>query len=264
MQQKDQFLTIAEAAQLLKVSKTSLRRWSNNGQLRCYRVGHRGERRFRHDELLEFVYGSDGWQGGSPVPEQDTGEPETPLKIRPPCHVCTMFKDEDDQWCQIRPYLVPHLIQGTKTVYVYHGERLRILERLRKEEGIDGQYLIAKGRLELLSFTETYLAGGTFDGNRLFNSWKETIDRHGAAGTKKLLLTGEMAWRANEFPGYEKLVEYESLFDELLRNYPWITVVCQYSLPNIPAPVVFDSLCLHRYVQLSDRVVPGLNFRTAK
>jgi excisionase family DNA binding protein len=39
-------LTIEEAARYLNVSKVSLRRWSNSGRLRCFRVGVRGERRF--------------------------------------------------------------------------------------------------------------------------------------------------------------------------------------------------------------------------
>ncbi|MGH8549382.1 MAG: MEDS domain-containing protein [Methylococcales bacterium] len=262
MQQKDQFLTIAEAAQLLKVSKTSLRRWSNDGRLRCYRVGHRGERRFRHDELLSFVYGAEESRDelSSPAKER-VGDPfSTRLEIRPPCHVCTMFKDDDDQWRQIRSYLLAHLVPGTRTVYVYHGERRRLLDRLR-EEGIDGQHLMEQGTLQMLSCFDTYLLGGFFDGARILDLCAETIKRNSAAGTGKLLVTGEMAWCASEPPGCEQLIEYESAYDELLRDYPRVTVVCQYSLATIAARIIYDNLCLHRYVQLPDRLAGGLNFR---
>src|SRR5205807_9236411 len=55
MTEKQRFLTIAEAAEFLHVSETSLRRWTNSGNLRCFRVGVRGERRFLVEDLLEFV-----------------------------------------------------------------------------------------------------------------------------------------------------------------------------------------------------------------
>ncbi len=264
MQQKDQFLTIAEAAELLKVSKTSLRRWSNDGRLRCYRVGHRGERRFRYSELLAFVYGNGEAADENPIPA--TGRFRDPfstsLGIRPPCHVCTMFKDDDDQWCQIRPYLLAHLVPGATTVYIYHGEPRKVLDRLRVE-GIDGQELIRRGRLEMFSCSDTYLQGGFFNGNRMIERFSETVDRHSAAGTQKLLLTGEMVWCASEPRGCEQLIEYESLYDELLRNYPWVTLVCQYPLATLPARIIYDNLCLHRHVQLPDRLVGGLNFQNA-
>jgi excisionase family DNA binding protein len=46
MSEKQRFLTIAEAAEFLHVSETSLRRWTNSGKLRSFRVGGRNERRF--------------------------------------------------------------------------------------------------------------------------------------------------------------------------------------------------------------------------
>src|SRR6266487_2431543 len=52
MLEKQRFLTIAEAAEFLHVSETSLRRWTNSGYLRCFRVGVRGERRFLVEDLL--------------------------------------------------------------------------------------------------------------------------------------------------------------------------------------------------------------------
>ena len=55
MPEKQRFLTITEAAEFLQVSETSLRRWTNNGTLRCFRVGGRNERRFLKEDLLAFM-----------------------------------------------------------------------------------------------------------------------------------------------------------------------------------------------------------------
>jgi len=50
-----ELLDIREAAAFLRVSATSLRRWTNAGQLPCLRIGGRHERRFRRADLLAFM-----------------------------------------------------------------------------------------------------------------------------------------------------------------------------------------------------------------
>src|SRR5712692_4730549 len=55
MSDQDELLDIKQAAQFLKVSETSLRRWTNAGRLACLRVGRKRERRFRRTDLLAFV-----------------------------------------------------------------------------------------------------------------------------------------------------------------------------------------------------------------
>src|SRR5712692_8770713 len=50
-----ELLDIREAAEFLRVSETSLRRWTNAGRLSCLRIGGRRERRFRRADLLAFI-----------------------------------------------------------------------------------------------------------------------------------------------------------------------------------------------------------------
>jgi excisionase family DNA binding protein len=47
-----QLLTLSEASKLLHVSQSTLRRWSNRGIVRTYRIGIRGDRRFRKDDIV--------------------------------------------------------------------------------------------------------------------------------------------------------------------------------------------------------------------
>ena len=48
-------LTISEVAQLLNVHINTVRRWSNQGTLKTYRVGSRGDRRFRQVDIDSFL-----------------------------------------------------------------------------------------------------------------------------------------------------------------------------------------------------------------
>ncbi len=51
----NRMLTITEAADLLGVSCTSLRRYANEGKIRAYRVGSGKHRRFRKRDVLEYL-----------------------------------------------------------------------------------------------------------------------------------------------------------------------------------------------------------------
>ncbi len=44
-------LTMREATRLLNVHSNTLRRWSDRGVIKSYRLGPRGERRFRREDI---------------------------------------------------------------------------------------------------------------------------------------------------------------------------------------------------------------------
>ena len=48
-------LTISEVANLLSVHINTVRRWSNQGILKSYRIGSRGDRRFRQEDVENFL-----------------------------------------------------------------------------------------------------------------------------------------------------------------------------------------------------------------
>jgi len=51
----DGMLTISEVAHLLNVHINTVRRWSNQGTLKSYRIGSRGDRRFRQEDIDSFL-----------------------------------------------------------------------------------------------------------------------------------------------------------------------------------------------------------------
>jgi excisionase family DNA binding protein len=48
-------LTLGEAARLLNVHDNTIRRWSNRGLIKFYRVGSRGDRRFKLSDIEQFL-----------------------------------------------------------------------------------------------------------------------------------------------------------------------------------------------------------------
>ena len=51
----DGMLTVSEVARLLHVHPNTLRRWSNNGRIRAYRITPRGDRRYKREEIDRFL-----------------------------------------------------------------------------------------------------------------------------------------------------------------------------------------------------------------
>jgi len=54
-QQMDDMLAVREVARLLHVHPNTLRRWSNNGRIKAYRITPRGDRRFKREDIARFL-----------------------------------------------------------------------------------------------------------------------------------------------------------------------------------------------------------------
>ena len=58
-------LMVNDVAHLLNVHVSTVRRWSNKGILKVYRIGPRGDRRFQEEDIADFLLqeGKEGqWQ----------------------------------------------------------------------------------------------------------------------------------------------------------------------------------------------------------
>ncbi|UCG54220.1 MAG: helix-turn-helix domain-containing protein [Dehalococcoidia bacterium] len=50
----DPMLTTSDVARILSVHINTVRRWSNQGVLKSYRIGSRGDRRYRKEDIDDF------------------------------------------------------------------------------------------------------------------------------------------------------------------------------------------------------------------
>lgn len=48
-------LTVREVAQLLHIHTNTVRRWSDRGLIRAYRINVRGDRRFKREDITRFL-----------------------------------------------------------------------------------------------------------------------------------------------------------------------------------------------------------------
>jgi len=53
--QMGSMLTVREVARLLHIHSNTVRRWSDQGVIRSYRIGPRGDRRFQTEDIAGFL-----------------------------------------------------------------------------------------------------------------------------------------------------------------------------------------------------------------
>jgi len=60
-------LTTSEVARILNVHINTVRRWSNQGTLASYRIGSRGDRRFKKSDIDDFFDRAKPNSGANPA-----------------------------------------------------------------------------------------------------------------------------------------------------------------------------------------------------
>jgi hypothetical protein len=110
--------------------------------------------------------------------------------------------------------------------------------------GIDVAGCEASGQLEVVTPAETYLAGGTFDPDKMLVAVEGVIAsaiEHGFPRTRSM---GNMDWALDGAPGSERLIEYESRVNEVLSRTLQLAI-CVYDTARLSGAMMLDILRSH-------------------
>jgi excisionase family DNA binding protein len=236
----NELLDIAQAAALLNVSETSLRRWTNSGQLPCLRVGRRRERRFRRGDLLAFLEGHAS--DISPTMDRAGSDrisnlSEGPVTLTFGSHLCGLYASDLGRITLAVPFLLAGLNEGSVCFLVGPPNTQRqILKYLKKQRpSIQGD--IDAGRLILSEYHP-----GTRGQNKYF---RRLLDKKIAGGAQSFRIIGDL-WGMRSRASEADLVEYEADYDQLIaRNYPVVTI-CIYDVRKFSGVEVLSTLKGHR------------------
>ncbi|MEP6507221.1 MAG: MEDS domain-containing protein, partial [Gemmatimonadales bacterium] len=224
MTDSDELLDISQAAQFLQVSETSLRRWTNSGNLPCLRVGLRRERRFRRGALLDFMEQQPGihtaatetsmasLRGHAVVGGVDTAHGT---------HVCGIYGSDRARVQLTVAFLSGGLRAGSKSFLVTKpGVRSALLKNLQ-EERPSLKSDIDAGRLTVANYAKSPDAQLAY--------FHDEFDRALTSGVRSLRVVGDMAGIASRMSP-DALADFESAYSELIvAKYPVVSL-CQYDV----------------------------------
>ena len=153
-------------------------------------------------------------------------------------HACAFVTSEEEEQAIIDPFFWEGLKRREKAVYIVNPDhRDRHEGRLRAGTA-------APELVDVTTWHEAHLKGGSFDQDRMMASLEELIHDHAATGQPPMRLVGQMGWVTSSPPGIEQLVAYEASVNEVL-NRGRTPTVCVYNVKKLSGALLMDLLRAH-------------------
>jgi hypothetical protein len=159
-------------------------------------------------------------------------------QLRNHFHACAFVGGPSEERSVIDPFLVEGLRRGEKGVYIVDPQH-RDEHEARLAASAPSPEL-----LEVTTWNEAHLKGGSFDQGRMMAALERMIEQHAATGRPPMRLVGQMGWVFSSPPGIEQLVEYEASVNEVLNRGKTPTV-CVYDVRRLTGSLVVDLLRAH-------------------
>jgi transcriptional repressor of dcmA and dcmR len=203
-----ELLDIREAADFLRVSETSLRRWTNAGRLPCLRIGGRRERRFRRDDLLAFI-GAAG--RAAPAPLRN--------------HFCELYTSDLGRVRGAAAFLSVGLQSGALCLLAAEKDVQRAVVARLEQDRPAARKDLSDGRLVVGEYRASAAAQLEY--------WRGRIRTALKTGISRVYVIGDLSAGALSLIPFVEILEYEAEYDRsIARAFPVITL-CQYDARKI-------------------------------
>jgi excisionase family DNA binding protein len=239
MSGSENLLDIKQAAAFLGVSETSLRRWTNSGQLACLRVGGKRERRFRRVDLLAFME-PQPVTDPPPRPQPSDGRQHTVIAGIPVTfgtHLCALYGNDAGRINLAVEFLSDGRRPGSACFLAASAEASgQILGQLERRRG-SVQPEIDAGRLVLYKYCPTP--------QEQLEYWETNFVSALSAGATSLRVVGDMTCCLNAGMTLDEVMEYEAGYDRILaKRFPLVTL-CLYDVRRFESLEVIKALQGH-------------------
>lgn len=167
--------------------------------------------------------------------------------VVPGAHACCVLSTDAQRRAAVGRFLGDGYARNERLLYLADSSSTDDVAGMLDAIGIDGAACAASGRLEVRSTTDSYLAGGTFDADRVKGSLRAETAAAVASGYAGLRVAGEMTWALRGAPGSDRLPAYERNVDDLFADGR-LTAMCQYDRRGFPAALLADAVAPHRVI----------------
>lgn len=160
-------------------------------------------------------------------------------------HKCLIYEGQpSDQLPIVVPFLSNGLQENWRCLYLGNPEMVQMVGAALSSRSIDVAYEEKRGSL-LLSSDRDHLGNGTFHPETMVERLCALVDESVDDGFQGLCATGDMRWELGADKNFDRLLEYEALLEQVLRDKP-LRGICQYHRDILPARAVQDALVTHR------------------
>ena len=159
-------------------------------------------------------------------------------------HIASFYRHISEMRGVVVPFTQKGLERGDRCICVVDEETRDGLQEVLRGQGVDVEAALASGQLSILTAEESYLSGGYFDPEKMVEFYEAALRTAIEEGYRVIRITGEATWALREYPGVERLMEYEAKVHKMLIRYPQITL-CQYNVTRFRGDMIMDVLRVH-------------------
>lgn len=156
----------------------------------------------------------------------------------PHFHACAFTTGREEDERMILQFLEEGLGMGSKAVYIVDPDHRDARERVLAPAAPSPDLL------DVTTWNEAHLAGGSFDAARMMGALEQMIADNAATGRAPMRVVGNMGWVARQPPDEDDLVAYEATVNEVLTRGRTPTV-CVYDLSWITSALMMNLLRAH-------------------
>lgn len=233
-----ELLDISQAAELLQVSETSLRRWTNEGRLACLRVGRRRERRFRKADLIAFMEAQPADMRTAPAPPAETRQHTVidGLPISFGTHLCSLYDSDDRRAQQACAFLTSGLRAGTVSLLMSTPEVAETIRSSLRPECAWLDEMAAEGTFLATDYASTV--------SEQLAKVEETLSTAIRTGARAIRVVGDV-WAFYAKVGADAIVAYETGYDRrITHRFPTVTL-CMYDVRRFSTTEAMHALQGH-------------------
>lgn len=164
-----------------------------------------------------------------------------------PMHICGFFDSREQQYEVIIPYIMEGLATNDKVINILEGNRHGEHCRCLADNGISIAEKMASGQLEVLASENTYIKGGEFAAERMYDMLEKTLLSASRAGYESVRACGDMVWALKNLPGTDELLAYEASLNVLTPKHS-CSLICMYDVSSFSQNTITEVLLTHPYV----------------
>jgi excisionase family DNA binding protein len=221
-----EMLSVNKAALYLNVSEMSIRRWSTDGKLKCYRIGKKRERRFRIEDLQAFLHKDEDLRSII----NDT------YKIPGNAHISHFYKSEEDCISTGTIYIKESLDRGEIVLVIYPEYRSNQIRHELEQLGILVHILEDQGILNIFEGKSSPKEQSAYV--------KQLIEK--SATMNGFSLIGDMVWTRQQGWDIHSLEELENLTN-IQRKEKKALFFCQYDVKEFSRDELYMAMRTHTH-----------------
>ena len=176
-----------------------------------------------------------------------------------PLHICAFFDSREEQYEILLPWLKEGINNNEEVLTILAGNSHKDHCTRLLNAGIPVQRAIENRQLKVVATEDTYLHGGSFAAERMFNIVEQALIEAQTGPYHMLRACGDMEWALKNLPGTDELIEYEARLNFLTPKHD-CTILCSYDINKFSGSAIADILATHSHVIMNERIYKNPHF----